>query len=892
MSACRPIIVASAILVVVLVIASVIAKAQTSQANAQVILNLQNGQQYFGTPRVYQGDYNGRPTSQWPVYYEPSTASQYWGSPKINQPVLALVSAKHGVAGAMFWDETYIGGPVKITIIGTFSSGWPPGLFADGFVIYLFLKPTMWSVSPQYNYSVSYISAYRLWVINLYLGGDVIIPQSSTPCLIVQWDPFLRPGLVYSGQWNVVILSNIDGNNPSVVAGWNGIGTGSIYPNPGDRINVTVTYDPSTNTLSGVATDLNTGQSVSFTQSLSGYFTPPSSGNYVFGIGADTGGGYANWALLYVATTQQTTTPPTPPSSLIVQVPNLIPYLYNSSAMGAVYLNFTKAELGLFMPPVMLGNLSIPGILDFNNMSYFVHTLEGPYVFSTTLGGWNVYGFTFISLPTYGNGSVVNPTYMLQKTMVIAYNGGKVIALLYYRNLAPVSLELNQYWSHIHKGVDGLAFAVYPDSFNPYANATEQVIRDAYYIVGNTSLYVDGNYLGQLNSFGLWQVLPVGPITLINNAGGWYVQLIPMDNLSTTQQIQLVTNGFSINGVTIANSFFNIQHAEVTLMPDQSAQYVYSIGINTQPPNYTEISGILNYLLQIASSPKPHISSSLTVQVFNVLGRSATTVPGVVFGVLYNSNFKEVAFMNSSGYLNFNNINPGTYTLEVYHYPNTGLNLTEYWGGMTVSLQPGSNFVTFYRHEPWIYNLQASVINGEVVVAVTVNGTVASPTQGEIELWVANSPSSASPYGPSNVTYVTINPGINTFHFTYPVNQAGTYYVYAAVLTHISTYTVTDQWSWTPVQVPQLSNLVQVSTTGTTTATAPTTSTTTTSSTASARASNQAPQTTTAETVERAPTGTTTSEGEFVWIVKVSGNAFFWIFMMVVVVAIIMIKRR
>jgi len=91
----------------------------------------------------------------------------------------------------------------------------------------------------------------------------------------------------------------------------------------------------------------------------------------------------------------------------------------------------------------------------------------------------------------------------------------------------------------------------------------------------------------------------------MNNASGWIIQLIPMNNLSTTQQIQLVTNGFSINGITIANSFFNIQHAEVTLMPNQSAQYVYSIGINTQPPNYTEIIGILNYLLQIASSSKP-----------------------------------------------------------------------------------------------------------------------------------------------------------------------------------------------------------------------------------------------------------------------------------------------
>jgi len=88
------------------------------------------------------------------------------------------------------------------------------------------------------------------------------------------------------------------------------------------------------------------------------------------------------------------------------------------------------------------------------------------------------------------------------------------------------------------------------------------VIQDAY-IDGDASLYVNGSYLGQLNSFGLWLVLPVGPITLMNNAGGWIIQLIPM--ISTTQQIQLVTNGFSINGVTIASSFFNIHTASSPL---------------------------------------------------------------------------------------------------------------------------------------------------------------------------------------------------------------------------------------------------------------------------------------------------------------------------------------
>jgi hypothetical protein len=112
-------------------------------------------------------------------------------------------------------------------------------------------------------------------------------------------------------------VSNPSGNNASITpnpspnlsgyssiglpfAGWDGIGTGAFQPRPGDRINITVTYDPSTNTLTGIATDLNTGQSASFTLNLGNYYTPPSSQNYVFGVGAT--GPY--WALLYVATTQ------------------------------------------------------------------------------------------------------------------------------------------------------------------------------------------------------------------------------------------------------------------------------------------------------------------------------------------------------------------------------------------------------------------------------------------------------------------------------------------------------------------------------------------------------------------------------------------------------------
>jgi hypothetical protein len=281
------------------------------------VMNLLNGLQAFYVLHVYQGDVSGSRTNSYPVYYGPSIASiSYWGpvSPSINQPVLELVPAQRTSAGAMFWSETYSGGSVTITLVGTLSTG--SSRVADGYEIYLFLTPTTWGVSPNYNYSISYIStpAWRGTGYPSPTEGDVILPQSSTSYLIIQWDPWWQYGGFASGatgQWNVWIVSNPNGNNPSVspspspnlgsgYAGWDGIGTGAFQPRPGDYICITVTYDPSTNTLSGVAYDLNTGQSASFTLNLGSYWTPPSSGTYVFGIAGNTGGAYANWGVVYV----------------------------------------------------------------------------------------------------------------------------------------------------------------------------------------------------------------------------------------------------------------------------------------------------------------------------------------------------------------------------------------------------------------------------------------------------------------------------------------------------------------------------------------------------------------------------------------------------------------
>ncbi len=92
------------LIVAVLAIVGAVTKAQMNQSHTQIILNLLNGQQYFGVPHVYEGVNYGLPTKLWPVYYGLNNASQYWiqGNITSSQPVLELVPARGVAASAMF----------------------------------------------------------------------------------------------------------------------------------------------------------------------------------------------------------------------------------------------------------------------------------------------------------------------------------------------------------------------------------------------------------------------------------------------------------------------------------------------------------------------------------------------------------------------------------------------------------------------------------------------------------------------------------------------------------------------------------------------------------------------------------------------------------------------
>jgi len=256
------------------------------------VMNLLNGQNAIYVSHIYQGDNDTKPTNQWPVYYGPSKASQYWSplSSNISQPVLMMVPSNYSwSSGAMFWQSSYGGGSLTITMVGVYSYNGTPSTsraypyVGDGYIVYLFISPSSWSISSKYNYSVPYVASnpYTGWTIAP-VQGDVMFPKSPSTYIVVEWNPLWQYAFTTTGatgQWDVWLAKNPSGSSASVdpypspnlgnsYYGWDGIGTGAFQPRPGDYICITVTYNPSTNTLSGVAYDMNTGRSASFTLNL------------------------------------------------------------------------------------------------------------------------------------------------------------------------------------------------------------------------------------------------------------------------------------------------------------------------------------------------------------------------------------------------------------------------------------------------------------------------------------------------------------------------------------------------------------------------------------------------------------------------------------------------
>jgi len=321
------------------------------------VLSFVDNKSYQVSPLVYQGDIDStpvknviksppNPTYWWPSDISGALAQLYWSWWYPNaayQPVMNMTGyfwdylyyyPYYGViyptAGAVFWSYGYTGGSnITIAAIITYSNDTLTGRLGHGVTFYFFINPYGWSVSNTSNQSVLYVTSLN---VSQYLSpvmGDVIFPNSSTPpnYLAVQFDPAWFYNYNYytgaTGPWNAWVVNETyvhhrrfryystsfaPSPSPNLGppwSGWDGVGTWSPYPwlpGPGDYVLVCVTYSPSTNSLYGFAEDLNYPWLISsFSVNLSGYFGPPSSGTYAFGVGAGTGSTYAaDWSIVYV----------------------------------------------------------------------------------------------------------------------------------------------------------------------------------------------------------------------------------------------------------------------------------------------------------------------------------------------------------------------------------------------------------------------------------------------------------------------------------------------------------------------------------------------------------------------------------------------------------------
>ncbi len=261
------------------------------------VMNLLNGQQTWHVTHYYVTNTKGYP----PTYYGPGSTSNYWGgsTSSITQPVLDLTPpTTPDVAAGMFWNETYAGNPVTITILGTYSSGTsPPG---TGYYTYFFVMEN--NTASKNWHPVNYTSKNTSFKSGTIAGGNTgptlygmlnpVIGGVSNYYVVIQWTPQGNPH-----QWVVYVIQEWDGNIKSHVL----TGTGVVKPSPGDYILICVTYYPSNKTFIGYAIDLNNGQESYFSYQLTSYYFTPPNQLYAFGIEAETEkGDYANWATTYI----------------------------------------------------------------------------------------------------------------------------------------------------------------------------------------------------------------------------------------------------------------------------------------------------------------------------------------------------------------------------------------------------------------------------------------------------------------------------------------------------------------------------------------------------------------------------------------------------------------
>jgi hypothetical protein len=217
-------------------------------------------------------------------------------------------------------------------------------------------------------------------------------------------------------------------------------------------------------------------------------------------------------------------------------------------------------------------------------------------------------------------------------------------------------------------------------------------------------------------------------------------------------------------------------------------------------------SGVLLYPGKTSSVSVTTTFGNISIIPYSVDHVLATSLPGYVVVELYNSTYhvSELLSGSDSGAL-FTHLEAGEYYVSVYHYPDTSLNITEYWGTANVDVVGGvTTYYDFMRSTPYISGVSAGSRLVPPGTSVVLNLNITNPEslslQTVVGVWVYSRVSnSLEPNVTSGENNISAGSS-STFSFSATPPLAGVYYLYAVVYSNIGGQEVaTDQYNWTEI---------------------------------------------------------------------------------------------
>jgi len=203
----------------------------------------------------------------------------------------------------------------------------------------------------------------------------------------------------------------------------------------------------------------------------------------------------------------------------------------------------------------------------------------------------------------------------------------------------------------------------------------------------------------------------------------------------------------------------------------------------------------------------PVTAGNLVVTVYNINGAGAASLGGSTWVELYKQGTTtptQTAYIDSGSKASFTNVGGGSYYIDVWHKPGSGLDLTEFWGQKTsISASGGSTTsISFTRNMPYVSDFKCTTtnpsLNQPLIILVKVTNPGSSTQYVKVSVHLKD-PSGTEVIIPDTSSVSVSNGGSNSFEISYTPTKNGQYQGYAICSIVGGGSQTTDQWNWTPL---------------------------------------------------------------------------------------------